>query len=91
MAFTIKGGLLVATIVTLAFLPTCMRPDGRQLNVLYLLDGSVRRAGDRLRVNAELTQAATGGTSGPKRMMPRLRISSMCSGTLPDASAARLQ
>jgi adenylate cyclase len=33
---------------------------GRQLNVLYLLDGSVRRAGDRLRVNAELTQAATG-------------------------------
>jgi adenylate cyclase len=33
---------------------------GRQLNVLYLLDGSVRRAGDRLRVNAELTQVATG-------------------------------
>jgi adenylate cyclase len=33
---------------------------GRQLNVLYLLDGSVRRAGDRLRVNAELTQAETG-------------------------------
>jgi adenylate cyclase len=33
---------------------------GRMLNVLYLLDGSVRRAGDRLRVNAELTQAATG-------------------------------
>src|SRR6516225_5550790 len=32
---------------------------GRQLNVLYLLDGSVRRAGDRLRVNAELIQAAT--------------------------------
>ena len=33
---------------------------GRMLNVLYLLDGSVRRAGDRLRVNVELTQAATG-------------------------------
>jgi adenylate cyclase len=33
---------------------------GRLLNVLYLLDGSIRRAGDRLRVNAGLTQAATG-------------------------------
>jgi TolB-like protein len=33
---------------------------GRMLNVLYLLDGSVRRAGDRLRLNAELIQAATG-------------------------------
>ena len=33
---------------------------GRLLDVRYLLDGSVRRAGDRVRVNAELTQAATG-------------------------------
>jgi adenylate cyclase len=33
---------------------------GRLLSVLYLLDGSVRRVGDRLRVNVELTQAATG-------------------------------
>jgi len=33
---------------------------GRLLDVRYLLDGSVRRAGDRVRVNAELTQTATG-------------------------------
>jgi adenylate cyclase len=33
---------------------------GRLLDVRYLLVGSVRRAGDRLRVNAELTEAATG-------------------------------
>jgi adenylate cyclase len=33
---------------------------GRLLDVRYLLDGSIRRAGDRLRVNVELTQAATG-------------------------------
>jgi adenylate cyclase len=33
---------------------------GRQLDVRYLLDGSVRRAGDRVRVNVELTEAATG-------------------------------
>jgi class 3 adenylate cyclase/TolB-like protein len=33
---------------------------GRLLDVRYLLDGSVRRAGGRLRVNVELTEAATG-------------------------------
>ena len=33
---------------------------GRRLDVRYLLDGSVRRAGDRVRVNAELSEAATG-------------------------------
>ena len=33
---------------------------GRRLDVRYLLEGSIRRAGDRVRVNAELTEAATG-------------------------------
>ena len=33
---------------------------GRRLDVRYLLDGSVRRASDRVRVNAELTEATTG-------------------------------
>jgi adenylate cyclase len=33
---------------------------GRSLDVRYLLDGSVRRAGDRVRVTAELIEAATG-------------------------------
>lgn len=33
---------------------------GRRLNARYLLEGSVRRAGDRVRVDAELTEAATG-------------------------------
>ncbi len=32
----------------------------RSLDARYLLDGSVRRAGDRVRVNSELTEAATG-------------------------------
>jgi class 3 adenylate cyclase/TolB-like protein len=31
---------------------------GRRLNARYLLDGSVRRAGDRVRVNASLSEAA---------------------------------
>jgi TolB-like protein/class 3 adenylate cyclase/Flp pilus assembly protein TadD len=33
---------------------------GRLLDARYLLEGSIRRAGDRLRVNTELTEAATG-------------------------------
>ena len=33
---------------------------GRLLDARYLLEGSVRRAGDRVRVSAELTEAATG-------------------------------
>ncbi len=33
---------------------------GRLLDVRYLLEGSVQRAGDRVRVNVELTEAATG-------------------------------
>ena len=33
---------------------------GRLLDARYLLEGSIRRAGDRVRVSAELTEAATG-------------------------------
>jgi adenylate cyclase len=33
---------------------------GHQLDARYLLEGSVRRAGDRVRVNSELTEAASG-------------------------------
>ena len=33
---------------------------GRKLDVRYLVEGSVRRAGDRLRITVELSEAATG-------------------------------
>ncbi len=33
---------------------------GQDLNVRYLLEGSVRKAGDRLRINAQLVEASTG-------------------------------
>jgi adenylate cyclase len=33
---------------------------GRLIDARYLLEGSMRRAGDRIRVNVELTEAATG-------------------------------
>ena len=34
---------------------------GRELGVRYLLEGSVRRAGDQVRINAQLIDATTGG------------------------------
>jgi adenylate cyclase len=34
---------------------------GRELGVRYVLEGSVRRAGDRVRINAQLIDTATGG------------------------------
>ena len=42
---------------------------GRRLDVLYLLDGSVRRAGDRVRVNAELDR----GRDGAKHLVRSVR------------------
>jgi adenylate cyclase len=54
--------LVVATSASLQFKDKNLAPAeiGRLLDARYLLEGSVRRAGDRVRVNAELTEAATG-------------------------------
>jgi adenylate cyclase len=38
-----------------------IRQVGRELGVRYVLEGSVRRAGDRVRIGAQLIDAATGG------------------------------
>jgi TolB-like protein/class 3 adenylate cyclase/TPR repeat protein len=47
-AFTYKGK------------PFDVKQIGRELNVRYVLEGSVQRAGDRLRVNVQLIDAETG-------------------------------
>jgi TolB-like protein/cytochrome c-type biogenesis protein CcmH/NrfG len=54
--------LVVAKSASFQFKGRNLAPGeiGRQLNARYLLDGSVRRAGDRVRVTAELSEAATG-------------------------------
>jgi TolB-like protein/predicted Zn-dependent protease len=38
-----------------------LRAVGRELGVKYVLEGSVRRAGDQVRINAQLVDAGTGG------------------------------
>jgi TolB-like protein/class 3 adenylate cyclase len=39
--------------------PTDVRQIGRELNIHYVLEGSVQRSGDRLRVNVQLVDAKT--------------------------------
>jgi TolB-like protein/class 3 adenylate cyclase len=41
--------------------PVDLRAVARELGVRYLLEGSVQRAGERLRINAQLIDAETGG------------------------------
>jgi TolB-like protein/class 3 adenylate cyclase/Tfp pilus assembly protein PilF len=54
--------LVVAKSASFQFRDRNLAPAeiGRLLDARYLLEGSVRRAGDRLRVGAELVEAATG-------------------------------
>jgi adenylate cyclase len=41
--------------------PVKVQQVGRELGVRYVLEGSVRKAGDRVRITAQLIDAATGG------------------------------
>ena len=54
--------LVVAKSASFQFKDKNLAPAeiGRLLDAHYLVEGSVRRAGDRVRVNVELTEAATG-------------------------------
>jgi adenylate cyclase len=53
-----------------------VREIGRELGVRYVLEGSVRKAGRRLRITGQLVEAATGRTSGPISSMAVWRTSS---------------
>jgi class 3 adenylate cyclase/TolB-like protein len=54
--------LVIAKSASFPFKDSKAQPAeiGRLLDARYLLEGSIRRAGDRLRVNVELTEAGTG-------------------------------
>ena len=58
----LKGFFVIArnTMFTYKAKSVDVRAVGRELDVRYLLEGSVRKAGDRIRVTAQLIDVATG-------------------------------
>jgi adenylate cyclase len=58
----LKGFFVIArnTMFTFKGKPVDVRAVGRELGVRYILEGSVRKAGDRIRVTAQLIDASTG-------------------------------
>ena len=58
----ISGSLVIArnTAFTYKGKPVDVRAIGRELNVRYVMEGSVQRGGNRLRVNVQLLDAETG-------------------------------
>ena len=58
----IRGSFVIArnTAFTYKGKPLDVKPIGRELNVRYVLEGSVQRGGDRMRVNVQLIDAETG-------------------------------
>jgi TolB-like protein/class 3 adenylate cyclase len=58
----IRGAVVIArnTAFTYKGKPLDMKTIGRELNVRYILEGSVQRGGNRMRVNVQLIDAQTG-------------------------------
>src|ERR1700737_1587478 len=58
----VNGAFVIArnTAFTFKGRPVDVKKLGRELNVRYVLEGSVQRAGNRLRVNGQLIDAETG-------------------------------
>lgn len=59
----IRGLFVIARASSFSYKskPVDVRKVGRELGVRYALDGSVRKAGDTVRINAQLIDAQTGG------------------------------
>ncbi len=58
----IRGAVVIArnTAFTYKGKPLDVKTIGRELNVRYVLEGSVQRGGNRMRVNVQLIDAETG-------------------------------
>jgi TolB-like protein len=58
----IRGAVVIARNTAFSYKgrPLDVKTIGRELNVRYVLEGSVQRAGNRLRVNVQLIDAETG-------------------------------
>ena len=64
-----------------------VRRIAAELGVRYLLDGSVRRAGPRVRINAHLIEGATAAEIGPAGSRERARTFSSCRTSFPSRSS----
>ena len=51
---------------------------GRELGVRYVLEGSVRKAANRVRITGQLVDASTGAIFGPTGLMVGSATSSIC-------------
>ena len=59
-----------------------LRVIGEKLNVAHILEGSVRKSGEKVRISAQLIRAADGSTSGRRPTTARSTTSSSCRMTL---------
>jgi len=55
-----------------------LKQIGRELNIRYVLEGTVQRGGNRLRVNVQLVDAETGNHLGPSGSKSPSPICSIC-------------
>ena len=69
--------------------PADVRQVGRDLGVRYVLEGSVRRAGDRIRIAAQLVNAENGGHFEPRSMTTTRPTSLLCRTKSRKASSVR--
>ena len=76
----ISGSFVIArnTAFTFKGKAVDVKQIGRELNVRYVLEGSVQRGGNRLRVNVQLIDAETGNHLGPSGSTSPSPISSTC-------------
>ena len=76
----IRGAVVIArnTAFTYKGKPLDVKTIGRELNVRYVLEGSVQRGGNRMRVNVQLIDAGQAIISGPSGSIRRWPISSTC-------------
>jgi len=58
----IRGGVIIARNTAFAYKgkPLDVKTVGRELNVRYVIEGSVQRGGNRMRINVQLSDAETG-------------------------------